>query len=157
MENNDESWFCEIRPNFKHKLFVAGFCRPPNSTIDTQKALTKSLQLVSKATFDQLLACWDVSLPTINWKTCTFINNDSICSYFTKLVRDNYLGQLVDSRTRNTIMLDLALTKTVPLAYSSKELIFSKFQVNLYYSCILQEKDNSWLTVEMVRNYPFLK
>ena len=47
--------------------------------------------------------------------------------------------------------------KTIPLAYSSKELIFSKFQVNLYYSCILQEKDNSWLTVEMVRNYPFLK
>ena len=54
-------------------------------------------------------------------------------------------------------MLDLALTNTVPLAYSSKELIFSKFQVHLYYSCILQEKDNSWVTVEMVRNYPFLK
>ena len=54
--------------------------------------------------------CGDFNLPHIDWCTGVAVNNDSIHSYFSKTVKDNYLSQLVDFPTRCNNTLDLVLT-----------------------------------------------
>ena len=110
LECNAEVLFCEIRPDSKRKLLVAVFYRPPDSSLEYMKELKKSLRLAGKANFDQLILCGDFNLPNINWETGIAMNNDAIYNCFTKLVRDNYLWQLVDFPTRNVNVLDLVLT-----------------------------------------------
>ena len=66
--------------------------------------------LASKAKFDQLVICGDFNLPHIDWATGTATTSDDIHSYFTKIVRDNYLWQLVTFSTRINNILDLILT-----------------------------------------------
>ena len=46
----------------------------------------------------------------MDWTTSTATANDAALNYLSKLVRDNYLWQLVDFPTRNTNILDLILT-----------------------------------------------
>ena len=110
LECNAEVLFCEIRPDSKRKILVAVFYRPPDSSLEYMKELKKSLRLAGKANFDQLILCGDFNLPNINWETGIAMNNDAIYNCFTKLVRDNYLWQLVDFPTRNVNVLDLVLT-----------------------------------------------
>ena len=54
--------------------------------------------------------CGDFNLPHIDWEFGTATTGDSIHNYFTKLVRDNYLWQIIDFQTRNNNVLYLILT-----------------------------------------------
>ena len=101
-----ETLFCEIRPDSKRKFLIAVFYRPLDSTLEYMKELKKSLRMSSEAHFEQLFLCGDFNLPNINWKTGTATTNDAIYNCFTKLIRDNYLWQLVDFPTRNENVLD---------------------------------------------------
>lgn len=104
---NAEALFCEIHPNSRRKLLVAVFYRPPDSSLDYTRELKRSLPLAGQTYLDQLLICEDFNLPNIDWNTAI---NDPIHKCFAKLVRDNYLWQLVDFSMRNTNTLDLILT-----------------------------------------------
>ena len=105
-----EMLFCEIRPDSKRKLLVGVFYRPPDSSMDYLRELKTSLRLAVDAKFDQLVLCGDFNLPNIDWTTGTATTNDAIYDYFTKLVRGNFLWQLVDFPTRNMNILDLVVT-----------------------------------------------
>ncbi|XP_028417283.1 uncharacterized protein LOC114541681 [Dendronephthya gigantea] len=108
--DSSEVLFCEIRPNNRRKLLVAVYYRPPDSSLEYLKELKASLRLAHNAKFDQLILCGDFNLPNIDWATGTSKTNDAIENCFTKLVRDNYLWQLVDFPTRISNTLDLILT-----------------------------------------------
>ena len=58
----------------------------------------------------QLVICGDFNLPDIDWSTGTASTTESIHNYFTKIVKDNYLWQMVNFSTRNKNVLDLVLT-----------------------------------------------
>ena len=105
-----EELVCEIRPSLKRKLLIVVFYRPPDSIFDFLKELKKSFRLANQASFDQLVVCGDFNFPHIDWEFGTATTGDSIHTYFTKLVRDNYLWQKIDFPTRNNNMLDLILT-----------------------------------------------
>jgi hypothetical protein len=110
LECKAELLACEIRPGSRRKVLVVVFYRPPDSNLDYLKELKKTLILANKSGFDQLFICGDFNLPNINWQTGVSITNDCISTYFTKLVHDNYLWQLVDFPTRIDHTLDLILT-----------------------------------------------
>ena len=110
LECKAELLACEIRPGSRRKVLVVVFYRPPDSNLDYLKELKKTLILANKSGFDQLFICGDFNLPNINWQTGVSITNDCISTYFTKLVYDNYLWQLVDFPTRIDHTLDLILT-----------------------------------------------
>jgi hypothetical protein len=101
---------CEIRPKSKKKMLVLVFYRPPNTNLDYIKPFKKALTLASKAKFDSLIVCGDFNLPHIDWSTGVATNNDPIHNFLTKIVKDNYLWQLVDFPTRINNTLDLLLT-----------------------------------------------
>ena len=63
-----------------------------------------------KAKIDQIIICGDFNFPHIDWTTGVATVGDASHNYFTKLVKDNYLWQLVNSHTRNNNTLDLLLT-----------------------------------------------
>jgi hypothetical protein len=109
LESNSEVLICEIGPNAKRKFLVVVFYRPPDSTLEYMKELKKSLRLSSQKQFDQIILCGDFNLPNIDWSTGVASTSDNIHTYFTKLVRDNYLWQMIDFPTRNNV-LDLILT-----------------------------------------------
>ena len=110
LECSAEELVCEIRPSLKRKLLIVVFYRPPDSNLDYLKELKKSFCLANQARFDQLVVCGDFNLPHIDWEFGTATTGDSIHNYFTKLVRDNYLWQMIDFPTRNNNMLDSSLT-----------------------------------------------
>ena len=110
LECSAEELVCEIRPSLKRKLLIVVFYRPPDSNLDYLKELKKSFRLANQARFDQLVVCGNFNLPHIDWEFGTATTGDSIHNYFTKLVRDNYLWQMIDFPTRNNNMLDLILT-----------------------------------------------
>ena len=110
LECSAEELVCEIRPSLKRKLLIVVFYRPPDSNLDYLKELKKSFRLANQARFDQLVVCGDFNLPHIDWEFGTATTGDSIHNYFTKLVRDTYLWQMIDFPTRNNNMLDLILT-----------------------------------------------
>ena len=86
------------------------FYWPPNSNLQYIKQLKKFLHNVHKATFEQVIILGDFNLPHIDWYLNASSRNDEIYTYFTKLVEDNLLRQLIDFRTRKENVLDLLLT-----------------------------------------------
>ena len=111
LESNAEMLVCEIHPQNKKELLVIVFYRPPDTDLDYIKQLKKSLQLVHKTKkFDQIILCGDFNLPHIDWTTGTATTNDLIANYFTKIVKDFFLWQLVNFKTRGDNTLDLILT-----------------------------------------------
>ena len=82
---------CELRPDSRRKI----------------------LAVASKAKFDQILVKGDFNLSEIDWQTGTANSGDCLHNYFTKLLKDNYLWQLVDFLTRGKNILALILT-TIP-------------------------------------------
>ena len=89
LESNAELLAVELRPESKRKLLAVVFYRPPNS----DPAYIK-----------------EFNLPYIDWATGTATTSDDVHGYFTKIVRDNYLWQLVTFPTRINNILDLILT-----------------------------------------------
>lgn len=61
-------------------------------------------------TFKSCIICGDFNLPSIDWSTGAAENADSTYTFFTKLLRDHYLWQIVDFPSRNDSILDLILT-----------------------------------------------
>ena len=123
LEGNAESVICELRPDSRSKLLVMTFYRPSNSNIDNLKELKKSLWLACQSGFDQLFGCGDSNLPNIDWGTGAATTSDATHKYFTKLVNDNFLWQLVNFPTRNNNTLDLILTN-IPDKASTASNIF---------------------------------
>ena len=104
---------CELRPDPRRKILSVVFYRPQDTDLKYLEQLKKTLLLASKAKFDQILVIGDFNLSEIDWQTGTAIAGDCLHDYFTKLVKDNYLWQLVDFPTRGKSILDLILT-TIP-------------------------------------------
>ena len=119
-KGNAELLVVELRPESKRKLLAVVFYRPPNSDLAYIKESKKSMLLASKAKFDQLVVCGDFNLPHIDWATGTATTSNDIHNHFTKIVRDNYLWQLVTFPTRINNILDLILTN-VPDKIASLE------------------------------------
>lgn len=110
LENNAACLFCKIHPNSKVNVWLMCSSDHPITRLTSKKNSQSPFTSPAKHTLHLLLVCEeDCNHPNIHWETGTAINNDSIYSYFTKLVRDNYLWQLVDSPTLNANILDLAL------------------------------------------------
>ncbi|XP_068697553.1 uncharacterized protein [Montipora foliosa] len=113
LETDAEILACELRPDSRRKILAVVFYRPQDTDLEYLKQLKKTLLLASKAKFDQILVIGDFNLSEIDWQTGTAKAGDCLHNYFTKLVKDNYLWQLVDFPTRGKNILDLFLT-TIP-------------------------------------------
>ena len=108
---------CELRPNSRRNILAVAFYRPPDSDLNCLKEFKKLLRLASRTKFDQIIVLGDFNLPKINWSTGTATTGDRIHNYFTKIVKDYYLWQLVvDFPTREENTLDLILT-TIPTRF----------------------------------------
>lgn len=128
LEYNAELLKCELRSEGKRKILVVLFYRPPDSDLDYLKELKKSLLYASRHNFDKLLICDLLNLPNVNWSTCTANSSDSLRNYFTKLVKDNFLWQIIGFPTRNDNILDLILTNSpekIVNVHSFDDLIFT--------------------------------
>ena len=110
LETDAQILSCELRPDSRRKILAVVFYRPQDTDLEYLKQLKKTLLLASKAKFDQILGIGDFNLSEIDWQTGTAIAGDCLHNYFTKLVKDNYLWQLVDFPTRGKNILDLVLT-----------------------------------------------
>ena len=113
LEMDDEILVCELRPDSRRKILAVVFYRPQDTDLEYLKQLKKILLLTSTAKFDQILVIGDFNLSEIDWQTGTTTVGDCLHNYFTKLVKDNYLWQLIDFPTRDKNILDLILT-TIP-------------------------------------------
>ena len=113
LETDAEILACEVRPDSRRKILAVVFYRPQDTDLEYLKQLKKTFLLASKAKFDQILVIGDFNLSEIDWQTGMAIAGDCLHNYFTKLVKDNYLWQLVDFPTRGKNILDLILT-TIP-------------------------------------------
>ncbi|XP_068704053.1 uncharacterized protein [Montipora foliosa] len=113
LETDAKILACELRPDSRRKILAVVFYRPQDTDLEYLKQLKKTLLLASKAKFDQILVIGDFNLSEIDWQTGTAKAGDCLHNYFTKLVKDNYLWQLVDFPTRGKNILDLILT-TIP-------------------------------------------
>ncbi len=110
LEYSAEILVCELRPEGKGKILAVVFYRPPDTDLDYLKELKKSLLYASRLNFDKMIICGDFNLPNVNWSTCTANFSDSLHIYFAKLVKDNFLWQMIDFPTRKDNILDLILT-----------------------------------------------
>lgn len=110
LETGAEILACEIKPENRKKFLCLVFYRPPSSDISTLKALKQCLKKANNAHFTQFLVLEDFNLPDINWQTMATERNDSLHTELVKLVRDNFLWQLIDQPTRGDNILDLLLT-----------------------------------------------
>ena len=110
LEGNAEILLCELRPDARRKILAVVFYRPPDSSLDYLKEFKMSLRRACEANFDQLVICGDFNFPDIDWFTGTASTTEKIHNYFTKIVKDNYLWQMVNFSTRNKNVLDLVLT-----------------------------------------------
>ena len=110
LETNAEILVCEIRPEAKKKFLCVVFYRPPSTNFEYMNCFKKFLRKASKTCISQLVILGDFNLPDVNWSTGTAIYNDRLHNEFTKMVRDNFLWQMVESPTRGANILDLLLT-----------------------------------------------
>ena len=85
----------ELRPEGKRKILAIAFYRLPDIDLDYLKEFKKSLIYASKLNFEKMLICGDFNLPNVNWSTCTANSSDSLHNYFAKLVKDNFLWQMI--------------------------------------------------------------
>ncbi|PFX32350.1 putative RNA-directed DNA polymerase from transposon BS [Stylophora pistillata] len=113
LEGNAEILACELRLNQRRKLLAIVFYRPPNRDLEYLKEFKKTLRLASKANFDQVMILGDFNLPNIDWSTGTATSCDTMHNYFPKIIKDNYLWQLIDFPTREPDILDVFLI-TIP-------------------------------------------
>ncbi|XP_015748188.1 PREDICTED: uncharacterized protein LOC107327984 [Acropora digitifera] len=114
LETDAEILACELRPDSRRKILGVVFYRPQDTDLEYLKQLKKTLLLASKAKFDQILVIGDFNISEIDWQTGTAIAGHCLHNYFTKLVKDSYLWQLVEFPTRGKKnILDLILT-TIP-------------------------------------------
>lgn len=118
LETNAEIMACELRPNSRRKILAVAFYRPPDSDLNYLKEFKKLLRLATRIKFDQIIVLGDFNLPKINWSTGIATSGDIIHNYFTKIIKDYYLWQLVDFPTREDNTLDLILT-TIPTRFRS--------------------------------------
>ena len=72
----------------------------------------KFLCKASKTCILQLVILGDFNFLDVNWSTGTAIYNDRLHNESTKMVRDNFLWQMVESPTRGANILDLLLTNS---------------------------------------------
>ena len=110
LETNAEILVCEIRPEAKKKFLCVVFYRPPSSKSEYMNCFKNFLRKASKTHISQLVILGDFNFPDINWSTGTAMHNDCLHNEFTKMVRDNFLWQMVEFPTRGANILDLLLT-----------------------------------------------
>lgn len=79
---------------------------------DYMNCFKKFLRKASTSHISQLVILGDFSLSDVNWSTgtATLTHNNCLHNDFTKMVRDNFLWQMVESPTRGANILDLLLT-----------------------------------------------
>ena len=110
LESAAEILACELRPSGKKKVLFVVFYRPPSSDLSYLKEFTKSLRLVSKAKFDNIVIAGDFNLPNIDWININATTENPIYSHFIKIINDYFLWQVIDFPTRENNILDLILT-----------------------------------------------
>ena len=113
LETDAELLACEIKPENRKKFLCLVFYRPPLSGIIALKALKQCLKKANNANnahFTHFLVMGDFNLPDINWQTMATEHKDSLHTELVKIVRDNFLWQLIDQPTRGSNILDLLLT-----------------------------------------------
>ena len=110
LEINAQILVCEIRQEAKKKFLCVVFYRPPSTNFEYMNCFKKFLRKASKTCILQLVILVDFNFPHVNWSTGTAIYNDRLHNEFTKMVRDNFLWQKVESPTRGANILALLLT-----------------------------------------------
>ena len=113
LESNAEILACELRPKARGKLLMAVFYRPPSSDINYLKQFKAFLKDARKNSFDSIIVLGYFNLPYMDWTSISPTVSDKIHTYFAKLIKDNFLWQLIDFPTRGSNILDLVLT-TIP-------------------------------------------
>ena len=136
LESNAEILACELRPKARGKLLMAVFYRPPSSDINYLKQFKAFLKDARKNSFDSIIVLGDFNLPHMDWTSISPTVSDNIHTYFAKLIKDNFLWQLIDFPTRGSNILDLVLT-TIPYKINNIaafDVVFNKREVVFYQS-----------------------
>ena len=110
-ETECEVLWCEVViPDPLARIFVGAFCRPPSTDLNYMQELETSLSLIEGNENNLTgILLGDFNLPNIDWSVSSpsALCSDSVSTYFSDMIDDNFLHQMIKVPTWESNILDL--------------------------------------------------